>query len=119
MRKSSGFTPEQPGNVNEHWPIQKRILKELRELSELEKLDPTENEESRAKFLSMFKWTDSKTTGTDSENLESTIVEFNYIFARHRFVIGLNPQFEISLTQKTTNLSTPRAFQSQSTSKKI
>ena len=48
-------TPEHPGNEQEHSPIQKRILKELRDLAEIEKLDPTENEESRNKFLSMFK----------------------------------------------------------------
>ena len=42
-------TPENPGNEQEHSPIQKRILKELRELAELEKLDPKENEESRTK----------------------------------------------------------------------
>ena len=107
MRESSGSTPEQLGNVNEHSPIQKRILKELRELSELEKLDPTENKESRAKFLSMFKWTDSKFTGTDCENLESTIVEFNDIFARHRLDIGMNTQFEVSLSQKTTTCQHP------------
>ena len=39
-------TPENPVNEQEHSPIQKRILKELRELAELEKLDPTENEKS-------------------------------------------------------------------------
>ena len=44
-------TPENPGNEDEHSPIQTRIIKELRELSELEKLDPTENEEIQNKFL--------------------------------------------------------------------
>ena len=56
-------TPEHPGNEQEHSTIQKRILKKLRELAALEKLDPTEHEESRAKLLSMFKWTDSLITG--------------------------------------------------------
>ena len=60
-------TPENPGNELEHSPIQKRILKELRELAELEKLDPTENEESRNKFFSMFKWTDSLITAEDRD----------------------------------------------------
>ena len=46
-------TTENPGNEQEHSPIQKRILKELRELAALEKLDPTENEDPRTKFLSM------------------------------------------------------------------
>ena len=31
-------TPEHPGNEQEHSPIQKRILKGLRDLAELEKL---------------------------------------------------------------------------------
>ena len=86
-------TPENPGNEQEHSPIQKRILKELRELAALEKLDPTENEESSVKFLSMFKWTDSLITGKDRKNLEDTIVEFTDIFARHQLDIGMNTQF--------------------------
>ena len=57
-------TPEQPDIEDEHSPIQKRILTEQ---SEFKKLDPTENEESRTKFLTMFKWTDSQITGTDRE----------------------------------------------------
>ena len=91
-------TPENPGNEQEHSPIQKRILKVLRERAELEKLDPTENAESRNKFLSKFKWTDSLFTGKDRENLEATIVEFNDIFARHRLDIGMNTQIKVSLT---------------------
>ena len=88
-------TPEHPGNEQKHSPIQKRILKELRDLAE--KLDPTENEESRNKFLSMFNWTDSLIAGKDGENLEDTVVEFNDIFARHRLDIGMNTQFKVSL----------------------
>ena len=91
-------TPEHPGNEQEHSPIQKRILKELRDLAKLDELDPTENEESRNKFLSMFKCTDSLIAGKDRENLEDTIVEFNDIFARHRLDIGMNTQFKVSLT---------------------
>ena len=93
-------TPDNPGNEQEHTTIQKRILKELRELAELEKLDPTENAESRQKFLSLFKWTDSLITGKDRENLETTLVEFNDIFARHRLDIGMNTQFKVSLTPR-------------------
>ena len=93
-------TPEQPSNEDEQSPIQKRILKQLRELPELEKLDPTESEESRAKLLSVLKWTESQTMGTDRENLEATIVEFNVIFARRRLDIDMNTQFKVSLTPK-------------------
>ena len=93
-------TPDNPGNEQEHTAIQKRILNELRELAELEKLDPTENGESRSKFLSLFKWTDSLITGNDRESLEDTLVEFNDIFARHRLDFGMNTQFKVSLTPK-------------------
>ena len=91
-------TPENPGNEQEHSPIQKRILKELRELAELEKLDPTENDEFRNKFFAMFKWTNSLIMGKDRDNLENTIVEFHDIFARHRLDIGMNTQCKVSLT---------------------
>ena len=91
-------TPENPGNEQEHSPIQKRFVKELRELAELEKLDPTENDESRTKFLAIFKWTDSLIVGKDRDNLENTIVEFHDIFARHRLDIGMNTQFKVSIT---------------------
>ena len=55
-------TPENPGKPEEHTPIQKRILRELQALQELETLDPTKDEESRAKFLENFDWKDSTLT---------------------------------------------------------
>ena len=48
----------------------------------------------------MFKWADSRITGKDRETLETTIVEFNDIFARQRLDIGMNTQFKVSLTPK-------------------
>ena len=48
----------------------------------------------------MFKWNDSVLTEEDRENLESIIVEFNDIFARHRLDIGMNTQFKVCLTPK-------------------
>ena len=67
------------------------------ELAEPENLDPTANEESRNKILTMFKWTDSLIMGKDRDRLEDTIVEFNDIFACHRLDIG-NMPFQNSLT---------------------
>ena len=112
-------TPENPGNEQEHSPIQKRILKELRELAALEKLDSTRSEESRTKFLSMFKWTGSLITGKDRENLEDTIVEFNDIFARHRLDIVMNTQFKVSLTPQDDKPVYTQSPPVPSTSKKI
>ena len=50
-------TPENPGNENEHTPIQQRVIKEIRELEEKEKLNPTTDQQSREKFLNMFQFT--------------------------------------------------------------
>ena len=60
----------------------------------------------------MFKRSDSLITGEDRENLESIIVVFNDIFARHRLDIGMNTQFKVNLTQKMTQLSAPKVYQS-------
>ena len=83
-------TPENPGDQSEH----------KSELQRLEELDPKQDEKSRTQFLSLFKWNDSLITGEDRENLESTLVEFNDIFARHRLDIGMNNQFKVCLTPK-------------------
>ena len=109
-------TPENPGVEAEHTPIQQRILRELRELQKLEQLDLKQDEQLRTQFLSMFKWNDTLITGGDRENLESIIVEFNDIFARHRLDIGMNTQFKVSLTPKndkpvyTQSLPVPKNF---------
>ena len=93
-------TPENPGNEDEHTPLQKRILKEIRELIKKEQLDPTKDPESRKEFLDMFKWERSQIEGNDKKQLEQTIVEYNDIFARHRLDIGINNRFKVKLTPK-------------------
>ena len=47
-------TPENPGNTEDHTPIQTRILTELRELQRREKLNPKDDSESRTEFLKRF-----------------------------------------------------------------
>ena len=93
-------TPENPGNPEEHTPIQKRILQELQALQVLETLDPTKDDESRAKFLENFDWKDSTLTPEEKEKIEELLVEFHDIFARHRFDIGMNEEFNVKLTPK-------------------
>ena len=91
-------TPQNPGNKNEHTPIQTRILNELREIEQLEKLNPLENTNSRNQFLSNFDWTDSTLQPEAQQAVENLLVEFHDIFARHRFDIGINTEFKVQLT---------------------
>ena len=91
-------TPENPGNTDEHTPIQTRLLQELRELQLKEKLNPTDNNESRTEFLKRFDWTDTLLTETEKQAVEDTLVEYHDIFARHRMDIGMNTDFKVTHT---------------------
>ena len=91
-------TTQNPGNEEEHTPIQTRILNELRELEQLEKLNPLEDTDSRNQILSTFDWTDSTLQPDAKQAVENLLVEFHDIFARHRFDIGINTEFKVQLT---------------------
>ena len=93
-------TPENPGDETTHTPIQQRILKELRNLQNLEQLNPHDDADSRRKFLSNFDWKDSMLQQHEIRQIETLLVEFHDIFARHRFDIGVNEEFTVKLTPK-------------------
>ena len=93
-------TPENPGNTEQHTPIQMRILKELRELQLKEKLNPKDDTESRTEFLKRFDWTDTLLTETEKQAVEDILVEYYDIFARHRMDFGMNTEFKVKLTPK-------------------
>ena len=92
-------TPENPGNQEEHTSIQRRILKETRELIKKEELDSTKDQESRKQFLDILQWEGSQIEGNDRKQLEQTIVEYNAIFWRHRLHIVINNTYK-KLTPK-------------------
>ena len=91
-------TPENPGNTEDHTPIQTRILTELRELQRREKLNPKDDCKSRTEFLKRFDWTDTLLTETEKQAVEDILVEYHDIFARHRMDIGMNTEFKVRLT---------------------
>ena len=91
-------TPQNPGNEQEHTPIQSRILNELRELEHLEHINPLEDTNSRKQFLSNFDWTDSTLQAVAKQAAEDLLVEFHKNFARYRFDIGINTEFTVQLT---------------------
>ena len=80
-------TPENPGKLEDHSPIQTRILKELNELKDKEKLNRQESTESRTKFLKRFDWTDTLLTETEKQAIEDILVEYHDTFARQRIDI--------------------------------
>ena len=93
-------TSENPGNPDEHTPIQKRILRKLQDLQDLETLHPTKDEESRAKFPESFDWKDSTLKPDEKVNTEDLLVEFHDVIAKDRFDFGMNEEFKVKLTRK-------------------
>ena len=93
-------TPKNPGNTDEHTPIQTRILKELCELQHKEKLNPKDDIESRMEILKRFDWTDTLLTETEKQAVEDILVDYHDIFARHRMDIGMNTEFKVRLKPK-------------------
>ena len=93
-------TPENPGNTEEHTPIQTRILKELRELQLKEKLNPKDDIESRMEFIKRFDWADTMLTKTEKQAVEDILVEYHDVFARQRMDIGMNTELKVRLTPK-------------------
>ena len=93
-------TPENPGNTEDHTPIQTRILTKLCELQRKEKLNPKNDSESRTEFLKRCDWTNTLLTETEKQAVEDILVEHHDIFARHRMDIGVNTEFNVKLTPK-------------------
>ena len=70
----------------------------MRELEHLEHLNLLDDTNSRKQFLSNFDWTDSTLPPHAKQAVEDLIVEFHDHFARHRFNIGIDTEFNVQLT---------------------
>ena len=88
-------TPKNPGNTEDHTPIQTRVLTEICELQRKEKLNAKDDSEARTEFLKRFDWTDTLITETEKPAVEDIPVEHYDIFARHRMDIGMNTEFKV------------------------
>ena len=111
-------TPENPGKLEDHTPIQTRILNDLNELKDKEKLNPQGSTESRNKFLKRFDWTDTLLTELEKQAIEDVLVEYHDIFARHGMDFGMNKEFKLKLTPKAIKLYVAKIYQCRSTRKK-
>ena len=93
-------TPDNPGDQQSHTSIHRRFLQELRNPQFAEQLNPQDNEASRDQILSNFDWKDSLLQQHEIKRIESILVEYHDIFARHRFDIGINEEFTVKLAPK-------------------
>ena len=69
-------------------------------MQEAQKLNPNDEEKSRRKFQSNFDWKESMLQQHEIKRIESLLVEFHDILARHIFDIGNNEEYTVKLTPK-------------------
>ena len=93
-------TPQNPGKSDDHTTKQTQILEELIQLNEQEKLNPQESTEYWNNLLKRFHWTDTLLTKSEEQAIEIVLVDYHYIFARHRMDIGMNTELKLRLTRR-------------------
>ena len=91
-------TPENCDDPGSLTGVNKEIYERIVKCKELEKLDPTESAASRAKFLSNFNWQKTIFTKKEIELVEALLVKHHKIFARHKYDVGGNDEFKVTLT---------------------
>ena len=90
-------TTDIAGDERDQTPMQTRILNELRDLKKLGQLNPQDNVDSQTQFLTYFHWTGSTCKLAAKQAVETLLVEFHNISARHRFDIGTNTETKVQL----------------------
>ena len=78
--------------------IERRIYDEIFTL--WEKVDPNVDDQQRHAFLAKFQWESSILVGHERQQIESLLIKYQTIFARHRLGIGINTELKIKLTPK-------------------
>ena len=91
-------TPENTPDPSHLSDSNRRIYDLIMECREKEKIDPTRNTDMRRQFLQKFNWEGSLFTDDQRKQIEDLLVTHHRIFARHRFDIGGNDEFKVSLT---------------------
>ena len=110
--------PDDPGDPQQHTPVQKCILEELLNLQELEKLNPQDDPESRRHLLTNIDWIDSMLQTDEVARIEDLQVEFHDVFAKHRCDIGMNEEFTVQLTPRDDSPAYSQSLPSLSISRK-
>ena len=79
-------------------------------LQETEKPNSSHDEQSRRKFLRNFDWKESMLQQHEIKGIKSLLVEFQDIFARHRFDIKINEEFTVTLTPNDNSPANSRSL---------
>ena len=78
--------------------FQRKIYDNITELQQRDTLDPQQNSGDRETFLKQFDWSKSALTAEQIQEMQELLVEYNDIFAKHRFNVGYNTELKVKLT---------------------
>ena len=91
-------TPETCDSPENLPALQKQIYDQIAALQQKESMDPKQNPDDRDTFLAQFQWTQSLLNTDEKQQVESQLVGYSDIFAKHRFDVGYNTEMKIKLT---------------------
>ena len=90
-------TPETWDPSEKLTPVQRKIYNQLQESREAEQRKPLENKNGKIWFLQQFQWENSVLNEEQRNEVEKLLLEFNDIFARHRFDVGYYTEYKVKL----------------------
>ena len=91
-------TPETCPNPENLPSLQRKFYDNITELQQRDTLDPQQNSGGRETFLKQFDWSKSALTAKQIQEMQDFLVEYNDIFAKHRFDVGYNTELKVKLT---------------------
>ena len=91
-------TPETCPNPENLPSLQRKIYDNITELQQRDTLDPQQNSGDRETFLKQFDWSTSALAAEQIQEMQELLVEYNDIFAKHRFDVGYNTELKVKLT---------------------
>ena len=78
--------------------LQRKIYDNITELQQRDTLDPQQNSGDRETFLKQFDCSKSALTAEQIQEMQELLVDYNDIFAKHRFDVGYNTELKVKLT---------------------
>ena len=90
--------PETSTNPQNLPCLQRKSYDNITELQQRDTLGPQLNFEDRETFLQQFDWSRSALTAEQIQEMQDFLVEYNNIFAKHRFDVGYKTELKVKLT---------------------
>ena len=90
-------TPETCNDFSNFTLLQRKNYDQILQLQRQEKVDPKNNEADNLELLKKFSWDTCVLNSDQKRQLEEFLIEYNDVFAKHRFDLGYVTELKIKL----------------------